>query len=113
MENNTPSQPPFFINQKVVAIKTSAKGFGKIVIEEGTVLTVRKCYGRCIFFNEVINKPTPGFAQSDNMEPAYRIEDFAPYNPPRHESVEIAEDILNIKIVEERSDVITEKVLND
>jgi len=121
MENNTPSQPPFFINQRVVALKTLIGNKGVGIIKDEVYFVkgmikhckwsvdvglVSKELGKtcCKICGELIQK------RGNIVYVASYL--LAPYNPPRHESVEIAEDILQMKIVEEIADTIVEKILN-
>lgn len=73
--------PPFYLGQKVVAtgdIPHNQHGLDRTGIHKGTVLTVRKCYGLCVFFNEIINNSSSCFSSIDNGEPAYHVRFFAP-----------------------------------
>ncbi len=120
MENN--SQPPFHLWQKVVALRDHSESLFK----KGDVFTVTEimktpcnCSQWMVRIGNVFGYGRGTFCKKccvsiSTFGPLwFHSFVFAPYNPPRHESVEIAEDILKMEIVEERADVAPERVLND
>lgn len=124
MENNTPSTAPFEIGQKVVAIRSLINNHG-YSIKKGkvyTVLKIQKEKCQCGYWIIDIGLKTnntrrrcpicdsTGFSHGVVWARHYH---FAPYNPPRHQSVEIADEILKIKIVEERADVLKPEIVNN
>ena len=114
MENNTPSQPPFKIGDRVVCIEDPLKADG--LFRASPNIKYKGIYTVCWLGYQkgwLISNKKNWFVELQGHEGV--IYDYSMFAlvPPRHESVEIAEDILKMKIVEERSDVITEKILND
>ena len=120
MENN--SQPPFHIGQRVVALETHPHQLFK----KGDVFTVTEikkalcvCNKWNIRIGIILGRGNGSYCRkckasiSESGPLWFDVARFAPYNPPRHESVEIAEDILTMVIIEERADVAPERVLND
>jgi hypothetical protein len=76
------SLPPFYVGQKVVCIESvphNQFGFNRKGIDKNTILTVRRCYNNCVFFNEITNECDMGvFAVRDGGEPAYNVSKFSP-----------------------------------
>jgi len=105
--NNLPSNPPFAINQKVVAVDAISGSR----IKNGRVYEVYSCdYAQST--NPIANGKFFWYVGVIGHHNRLRPGIFAPYNPPRHQNVEIAEDILQMEVVEERCDVLPETVNN-
>jgi len=120
MGNNLPSNPPFKIGDKVVCIKTVGSVYKKGQLY--LVGTIHQCPScgiwdvGCVLhgLENAIYFCNCGHRHL-NVLPylVCNAKNFAPYNPPRHTNVEIAEEILMLEVVEEKSDILkTEKVNN-
>lgn len=106
---NTPSQPPFKIGDKVVCVDLTLRWNEKFVgvpkVKYGQITEVTYVQ----YLNEI--------TKDGGKRIGWYVEVLADLNflyfydifalvQPRHQNVEIAQDILELKIVEERADVL-------
>lgn len=119
--NNLPSNPPFKIGDKVIALKNDwgeSKAFkkGDIFVVAGLLMPCKHGWVIDIGLKDdsknyckICNVVVKGY---DVFGIRYVDARRFALVQPRHQNVEIAEDILNMEVVEERADVLPETVKN-
>ena len=102
MSNNN---PPFYPGQEVVRIRKTPTCFNReIAPQKGRTYTIRSLSflrGEWwVYLNEIVNTPRHYF--EGYMEVMWRASSFRPIQ--RHPNAEVAEELKNIEVVEERID---------